>query len=93
VAPVPGNVKGDWVMGSITRLPSGFIKLQVSSTDDTISGVLGKQILVGVPKSTPTYFGGRYDAHRKLAVGDALVAIIVPGAKHYVAHEIDDLGR
>ena len=71
VAPVPGNVKGDWVMGSITQLPSGFIKLQVSSTDDTIKGVLGKEILVRVPKSTPTYFGGRYDAHRTLAVGDA----------------------
>jgi hypothetical protein len=92
VAPVPGKAKGAWVMGTITRLPSGLVKVQISSTERGTNKLLGKQILLTIPKGTPTYFGGRYAPHGKLAVGDAVVAIIVSGAKYHIAHEIDDLG-
>ena len=47
------------------------------------------QVLAG----TPIYFGGKYAPHGKLAVGDAVVAIIVDGAKNHIAHALDDLGR
>jgi phospholipase C len=94
VAPVPGKAKGVWVMGVITRQPlPHLIKVQISSTDRTAQNLLGKPILVSVPPGAPTYFGGRYAQHGKLAVGDAVMAIVVKGAKYYIARELDDLGR
>src|SRR5262249_12940789 len=90
VAPVPGKAKGDWVLGTITQVSSGLIKIQVSSTDRAAGSLLGKQIPILIPSGTATYFGGRYSPHGKLAVGDAVVAIVVSGAKYHIAHEIDD---
>ncbi len=80
-------------MGTITRQTSQLIKVQISSTDRTAKNLLGKEIPLDLPKGTPIYFGGRSVKQVRLAVGDAVVAIIVPGAKHHIAHEIDDLGR
>jgi hypothetical protein len=93
VAPVPGKATGDWVTGTITRQTPQLIKLQISSTDRVAKNLLGKQIRLALPPGTPIYFGGRSSSKGKLAVGDAVVAIIVPGDKYHVAHEIDDLGR
>ena len=93
VAPVPGKAKGDWVMGTITAVAPNLIRLQISSTQKTSQYLLGKQIPLEIPQGTPVYFGGRYAKQNKLAVGDAVVAIIVRGAKYHIAHEIDDLGR
>ncbi|HEY2354263.1 MAG TPA: alkaline phosphatase family protein [Gaiellaceae bacterium] len=92
VAPIPGRAKGDWIMGTITQL-TPMLKVQISSTDKTDLPLLGKEIPLVVPSGIPIYFGGKYAANRKLAVGDAVVAIIVAGDKYHRAHEIDDLGR
>jgi phospholipase C len=93
VAPVPGKAKGDWVMGSITGVGANLIRLQISSGEKSTLNLLGKEIALGIPRATPVYFGGRYSKQSRLAVGDAVVAIIVPGTGHHIAHEIDDLGR
>jgi phospholipase C len=93
VAPIPGKAKGDWVIGTITHMTADLIKLQISSTEQTTESLLGKKISLQVPARTPTYFEGRYSQHGKLAVGDAVFAIIEGGAKFHIAHELDDLGR
>jgi phospholipase C len=93
VAPVPGKAKGDWVIGTITRLAPALIKLQIASTEKTSTGLLGKLIALRVPRTTPIYFEGKYSKQGKLAVGDAVVAIIVSNGTSHLAHEIDDLGR
>ncbi len=95
VAPIPGNVSGDYVIGVITPgATQDLIDLQVSSTGRNDVGLLGKQISVELPAGTPIYFGGRYANNRSLAVGDAVIAIIVPdGTKQYRALEIDDIGQ
>ncbi|HEY8080476.1 MAG TPA: alkaline phosphatase family protein, partial [Acidimicrobiales bacterium] len=92
VAPIPGKAKGDWVIGTVTVLGSGYIKLQVSSTEHADQALLGKNIRVNIPSGTPTYFGGKYANGRTIAVGDAVVAIIVPKSPNYLAHQLDDLG-
>ncbi len=93
VAPIPGKAKGDWVMGTITKQSAHLIKLQISSTEKSAQSLLGNEISLQVPAGTPIYFGGKYAPHSKLAVGDAVVAIIVDGAKNHIAHALDDLGR
>jgi phospholipase C len=93
VAPIPGKAKGNWVMGTITHLTPHLIKLQVSSTEKATQSLLGKVIQLQLPSGIPIYFGGKYPQHNKLALGDAVVAIIVDGAQNHIAHELDDLGR
>jgi hypothetical protein len=80
------------VIGTVTVLGSGYIKLQVSSTEHADQALLGKNIRVNIPSGTPTYFGGKYANGRTIAVGDAVVAIIVPKSPNYLAHQLDDLG-
>jgi phospholipase C len=91
VAPIPGKVKGQYVIGTITSRADYSFKLQVAVTAHSDEYLLGKVIGLKIPAGTPIYFGGRYEPQRKLAVGDAVVAIILP--KTHVALEIDDLGR
>jgi phospholipase C len=94
VAPVPGKANGDYVIAVITAgSTQELLNLEVSSTGKNNVGLLGRKIIVDIPTGTPVYFGGRYANGRKLAVGDAVIAIIVKqDAKHYHAKEIDDLG-
>jgi hypothetical protein len=91
VAPVPGNVKGRYAIGTITRVADHFIRIQVATTSRQDAYLLGKQIGLKLPNGIPIYFDGKIDAHGTHAVGDAVVAIIM--AKQHVAHELDDLGR
>jgi phospholipase C len=95
VAPVPGRATGSYVIGTITPGSSQhLIKLQVSSTGKADQNLLGKDVSVKVPTTTPIYFGGKYARRRRLAVGDAVIAIIKrDGAAFHRAQEIDDLGR
>jgi phospholipase C len=95
VAPIPGKANGSYVIGTITPGSSPkLIKLQVSSTGRFDQNLLGKDIPVEVPSGTPIYFGGRYATNQTVAVGDAVIAIIVPdGTQDYLAQEIDDLSR
>ena len=90
VAPVPGKAKGDYVIGTVTRMALPLIRLQVSSTEKSDQNLLGKQILVEIPSNMQIYFQGRY-SNKKLAVGDALMAIIGSGTKYRRAHLIDVL--
>jgi hypothetical protein len=95
VAPIPGKVSGDYVIGTIEPGSSQqLIKLQVSSTGKNDVFLLGRQILVDIPPDLPIYFGGRIVSNRKLAVGDPVIAVIVnEGTGHWLAREIDDLKR
>ncbi len=93
VAPIPGKAAGDWVMGTITHQTARVVRLQISSTEKATASLLGKEISVRLPAGVPIYFGGKVSQHGKLAIGDAVVAIIVDGTTNHVAHEIDDLGR
>ena len=96
VAPVPGHATGNYVIGTITPGSSQqLIKLQISSTAKGDQPLLGKDVSVEVPTTTPVYFGGKYATGHTLKVGDAVIAIIVPvpGTTNYLAHEIDDLGQ
>jgi phospholipase C len=99
VAPVPGKARGSYVIGTITSYTSHLASVQVTSTGPTDRSLLGQEIPLRIPRTSPIYFGGRVAAGRDLAVGDAIIAIIVPdtttadGTTYYRAHEIDDLGR
>jgi phospholipase C len=93
VAPIPGKAKGHWVIGTVIPQAPPLLKIEVSSAERPDQSLLGQKILVDVPAATPIYFDGKYDEHGKLAVGDAVVAIIVPGGKYHIAHELDDLGQ
>lgn len=92
VAPVPGRVNGDNVIGTITEVSRRRVTLQVSSTGRTDRDLLGEEIVVNIPPHARIYFGGRYAAGRKFAVGDAVIAIIAPVTNNYRAIVIDDLG-
>jgi hypothetical protein len=87
------------VIGTITSYTSHLASVQVTSTGPTDRSLLGQEIPLRIPRTSPIYFGGRVAAGRDLAVGDAIIAIIVPdtttadGTTYYRAHEIDDLGR
>jgi len=91
VAPIPGHVKGVYIIGSITRRAAHAIRVQIAATGNTNQNLLGKNEAYSIPVGTPIYFGGRSEPTRKLAVGDAVIAIIEPN--RHIAHEIDDLGR
>jgi phospholipase C len=90
VAPIPGKAKGDYVIGTITKVSPGLIGLQVSSTEYADRKLLGKHISVEISSRLRIYVQGRYST-RKLAVGDALMAIIGQGTKYRRAHMIDVL--
>ena len=95
VAPVPGRATGNYVIGTIIARPTPQrIRLQVASTTTADRNLLGKRLVVTIPTTTPIYFDGRYaTANQQLAVGDAVIAIIVPNiTKNYHAKVIDDLG-
>ena len=92
VAPVPGKVTGNFVIGTITAATSPHLfKLQISSTGKADQNLLGLEVRLQVPATTPIYFGGRYASNRTLAVGDAVIATIVPAGTSYKARQIDDL--
>ena len=71
-----------------------MLKLQVFSTAKDDWSLLGQMLTVKIPATTPVYFDGRYaTTNQQLAVGDAVIAIIVPNiTRNYHANEIDDLG-
>jgi phospholipase C len=94
VAPIPGKARGQYVVGTITSASPSRIKLQVLSTGTSNQRLLGHEIPVKFSAATPIYFDGKFGAGQSLAIGDAVIAIIVPsGGKSFAAHEIDDLGR
>jgi phospholipase C len=95
VAPIPGNVSGDYVIATIEPGSSQqLVKLQVSSTGKNDVGLLGRQINVDIPPGLPIYFGGRVVSGAKLAVGDPVIAVVVnQGTGYWLAREIDDLER
>jgi hypothetical protein len=51
--------------------------------------LLGKELVLNITSATKIYFGGRVAPNRKLAVGDAILAVIA--VKTRVARQIDDL--
>jgi phospholipase C len=89
VAPVPGKVKGAYLIGTIIRKGPHAIKVQVSSTGTGDMFLLGKELVLNITSATKIYFGGRVAPNRKLAVGDAILAVIA--VKTRVARQIDDL--
>jgi phospholipase C len=89
VAPVPGNVKGAYLIGTIFRQAPHLIDVQVSSTGPSDQSLLGKKLQLNLPAGTRIYFGGRYSSTRTLAVGDTVLAIVT--VKSHRAREIDDL--
>jgi phospholipase C len=93
VAPVPGNVKGWYLIGTVTRQSLPLLNVQVSSTGPTDQFLLGKQISMKLPLATQIYFGGRSAPTRKLAVGDTILAIIAPKRLQspHRARQIDEL--
>jgi len=93
VGAIPGKVKGNLVIGTITPGSSQhLLKLQISSTGKASQALLGKDISVKVSSGTPLFFGGKSAPQRKLTVGDAVIAIITKGATYWRAGELDDLG-
>jgi phospholipase C len=91
VAPIPGKAKGVYAIGTITSVAAHAFKLQVAATSRSDQYLLGHEIGLKLPADTPIYFNGRYKPHGTLAVGDAVVTIILP--KLRIALELDDLGR
>jgi phospholipase C len=95
VAPVPGRATGNYVIATILARPSpGVIKLQILSTTTADQSLLGQRVIVNIPTTTPIYFDGRFaTSTQHLAVGDAVISVIVPNiTKNYHAKVIDDLG-